>query len=42
MARRNFVQTQPTNLSVAVNNKLKIKIDDLQHIEPLTENQNKF
>ena len=42
MARRNFVQTQPTNLSVAVNNKLKIKIDDLQQIEPLTENQNKF
>jgi len=42
MAKRNFVQTQPTNLSVAVNNKLKIKIDDLFQIEPLTGNQQKF
>ena len=36
MAKRNFVQTQPTNLSV-VNNKLKIKIDDLcQKVESRT------
>ena len=43
MARKRALQTvsQPTNLSV-VNNKLKIKIDDLYQIEPLTDNQQKF
>lgn len=42
MARRNFVQTQPTNLTVAVNNKLKVKYEDLYKIEALTDNQQKF
>ena len=45
MARKQALQTQQTsqqpNLSL-VNNKLKIRIDDLKTIEPLTENQTKF
>lgn len=45
MARKQALQAQQTsqqpNLSL-VNNKLKIRIDDLKTIEPLTENQTKF
>jgi len=45
MARKQALQTQQTsqqpNLSL-INNKLKIRIDDLKVIEPLTENQTKF
>ncbi len=44
MARRKSLQSIPaisTNLSV-VNNKLKIKLEDLTEITPLTSNQQKF
>ena len=45
MAKKNNLQLQTVNSNQAqltISNKLKLRIDDLQIVEPLTNNQRRF
>lgn len=45
MAKKNNLQLQSVNSNQAqltISNKLKLRIDDLQIVEPLTNNQRRF